>query len=152
MFASLGSSLSDVNVNRLKRLQHRAIRLCMGLHKYDHISHHLETLDWLPLRSMIQYRILCAIHQQYFQHYHTPMVLLLVFGRQHQYATRTTQLFAQPPGYRLAFSQRFFKSQAVHWWNVVPNDILTPSTFRDDFFFLFTVKIGVVICVGKLFG
>ena len=36
-----GPSLSDAKVNRLICLQHRAIsRLCMGLHKYDHVSHH----------------------------------------------------------------------------------------------------------------
>ena len=46
---------------------------------------------------MIQYCTLCAIHQQYFQPYHTPMVSPLLFGRQHQYATRTTLLLAQPP-------------------------------------------------------
>ena len=36
-----GPSLSDASVNCLKYLQHQAIRLCMGLRKYDHIiSHH----------------------------------------------------------------------------------------------------------------
>ena len=58
-----GPSLSDVNVNRLKRLEHRAICLCMGLRKYDHISHHFQTLNWLSLRSMILYHTLCAIYQ-----------------------------------------------------------------------------------------
>ena len=99
----LGPSLSDVNVNRLKRLQHRAICLCVYI---------------CSIFNLI-------IHQWF----------RLVFGQQHQYATQTTQLFAQPPGYRLAFSQRFFRSQVVHWWNVVSNDILTSSTFQDDLFF-----------------
>jgi len=52
-----------------------------------------------------------------------PMVPPLVFGGQHQYATRTTQLFAQPPRCRLSFSQKYFRIQATHWWNAVPNDI-----------------------------
>jgi len=106
-----GPSLSDVNyitTNRLKCLQHRAIHLCIGSSQvWPYISSFPDS-NWLPLRSMIQYRTLCAIHQQYFQPYYTPMVPPLVFGRQHQYATWTTQLFAQPPRYTLAFSQRFF--------------------------------------------
>jgi len=82
---------------------------------------------------MIQYRNLCAMYQQYFQSYHTPMVPPLVFERQHQYATQTTELLAQPPKNRLAFSQRLFSMQIAQWWNAVSNDILTSSTIRDTF-------------------
>ena len=127
-----GPSLTNANVNRLKCLQHRAIRLCLGLRKYDHISHHFHTLHWLPIGSMIQYRTLCAMHHQYFQPKHIPLVPPISFGRQHQYATRTTQLFAQPPRCRLSFTQKHFRSQAAHWWNAVPNDMLTSPTFQDD--------------------
>jgi len=56
---------------------------------------------------MVQYHTLFAIHQQFFQPRHTPKVPPLLFGCQHQYATRTTKLFAQPPKFRLSFSQRF---------------------------------------------
>jgi len=62
---------------------------------------------------MIQYRNLCAMYQQCFQPYYTPMVPPLVFEQQHQYATQTTQLLAQPPKNRLAFSQRLFRLQVV---------------------------------------
>jgi len=27
-----------------------------------------------------------------------------------------------------------FFSKAIHWWNAVPNDILTLATFKDDLY------------------
>jgi len=85
-----GPSLSDASVNCLKRLQNRAIRLCMGLRKYDHVSCHFCILNWLPVRSMIQYCTLCAVYiinifsliiHQWFHHYYldanTNMLLVL---------------------------------------------------------------------------
>ena len=129
-----GPSLTNANVNRLKCLQHRAIRLYLGLRKYDHISHHFHTLHWLSIGSMIQYRTLCAMRHQYFQPKHIPLVPPISFGRQHQHATRTTQLFAQPLRCRLSFTQKHFRSQAAHWWNAVPNDMLTSPTFQDNLF------------------
>ena len=105
----------------------------------NQISHHFRTLNWLPLRSMIQYRTLCTIHHQYFQAQHTPMVPPLLFGRQYQYATHTYHTTVCPA--TEVFSQRFFISQATHWWNAVPNDILTSPTFRDNLFFLFVREI-----------
>jgi len=75
---------------------------------------------------MIQYHTLCAIHRQYFQPQHAPMVPPLLFGHQQQYATHTTQLFPQSLRCRLSF---YHRSQATHWWNAVPNDILTSPTF-----------------------
>jgi len=62
-----GPPLTVSDINRLKSLQHRAIRLYLGLQKYDHISQHYCALQWLPLGSEIQYRSLCAMHHQYFQ-------------------------------------------------------------------------------------
>ena len=45
----------SVSVNHLKCLQHRAIRLCMGLRKYDHISNHFRTLASLRLANNIKH-------------------------------------------------------------------------------------------------
>jgi len=97
------------------------------------MPHLCEGFQWLPLGSEIQYRSLCAMHHYYFHPQHVLVVPPVKLGCQHQYVTRTTQIFAQPPRCRLAFTQRFFRFKAIHWWNALPNDILTSATFKDVF-------------------
>ena len=51
-----GPPLTVTSINRLKCLQHRAVQLCLGLRRCDHITHQFHSLQWLPLCSEIQYR------------------------------------------------------------------------------------------------
>ena len=142
-----GPLLTVSNINWLKSLQHRAIRLCLGLQKYDHISQHYHTLQWLPLGNEIQYRSLCAMHHQYFQPQHIPLVPPIQFGHQHKYATKTTQFFAQPPRCQLSFTQRFFCYKVIHWWNAVPIDILLRPPSRTVYFYLCVNFCNWFVCV-----
>jgi len=64
------------------------------------------------------------------------------------HVNRPTQLIAQPPTVDviLPLLNTFFSFKAIHWWNVVPNDILTSATFKDDLFFA-CVNLVVSLCV-----
>ena len=53
-----GPSLSKYSLQRIKYLQNRAVCLCRSLHKYDDVSHHYYSLNWLPFESLVQYRSL----------------------------------------------------------------------------------------------
>ena len=68
-----GPALSKLAVSRLQRLQNRAARITKSLSKYDHISDHRKTLNWLSVASLIQYRSLCAMYH----HYHPSHAVLL---------------------------------------------------------------------------
>ena len=71
----------------------RAVRITKSLSKYDHVSHHLKTLNWLSVTSLIQYRLLCAIY--------TILAMLsyliwppIEFGPQHMHCTQCPEHFA----------------------------------------------------------
>ena len=60
-----GPSLPHCSFERIKRMQNRAVCLCRCLHKYDHVSHHYHSLNWLPFELLVRYRSLCALHRMF---------------------------------------------------------------------------------------
>ena len=60
-----GPPLTQASINCLQRLQNWGVRITKSLHKYDYVSHHLNSLSWLPVNRQIQYRSLCAMHRHY---------------------------------------------------------------------------------------
>ena len=56
---SLLSGLPSSSIQPLQRIQNNAARLALRLHKFDHITHALQTLHWLPVAERIQYKICC---------------------------------------------------------------------------------------------
>ena len=63
-----GPSLHQNHLQRLKRMQNRAVHLCRNLNKFDHVTDHYRALRWLPLEYLIQYRCLCTMNRQYHGH------------------------------------------------------------------------------------
>ena len=105
-----GPSLSHYySLQRLQRMHNRAVRLCKSLHKYDHVSHHYQSLNWLPFELLVQHRSLCAMNKL-FKFQCIPLDPPIVFGRIHSHQTRTRVFFAQPVRCRFSFTQRYFRS------------------------------------------
>ena len=102
-----GPSLGSTLLQRLQRMQNRAVRLCCNLRKYDHVSAFYHRLSWLPLPCFIQFRSLCLMYRQYHQFKCIPLEPPIVFGRTFSYSTRTPAYFANIPMFRLSFPQRF---------------------------------------------
>ena len=132
-----GTSLTQCLSQRLRRMQNRAVRLCKGLRKFDHVTSHFKSLKWLPLEQLIKYRCVRLMHRQFLDTRCIPLSPPLLFGKQHCYATRTSSLFAQLPQYHLSYSQRFFRFKASQWWNSVPEDLLLSGTFPRGLFWYF---------------
>ena len=82
-----GPLLTVSNINRLKSLQHRAIRLCLSLRKYDHITVLYSGYLW-EVRFNTVHFVQCT----------NITFSLNTFHLYHQfsleYVTRTTQFFA----------------------------------------------------------
>ena len=95
-----GPSLHQNHLQRLKRMQNRAVHLCRNLKKFDHVTDHYRALRWLPLEYLIQYRCLCTMNRQYHGHRCIPLCPPLKFGRFHQYGTRVGSTFACIERYR----------------------------------------------------
>ena len=81
-----------------------------SLRKYDHITHHLSSLLWLPVNKQIRYRSLCAMHQHYVGDA-IPFDLPISFGTFHGHNTRCPSSFTNLPRHRLSNTQHFFISE-----------------------------------------
>ena len=130
-----GPSLAHDLLSRLVKMHNRAIRVIGGLRKFDHVSSFRRQLNWLSVDSSIQHR--CnAVMYKYYTSDHNNCILLnppIQFGQQSIYSTRTCPYFAAVHRFKLSFSQKFFRSKGVYWWNSLPHELLERSTSYDIF-------------------
>jgi len=107
------SSLKYLNIKNCQlttwedqKLQNWGVRITRLLCKYDHVSHHMKSLSWLPIVHLIQYRSNCTMY-----HHYTNNVILLfppvTFGHQHECDTCRPVHFANLPRCRLSSTQHF---------------------------------------------
>ena len=116
-----GPSLGSTLLQRLQRMQNRAVRLCCNLRKYDHVSAFCHKLSWLPLPWFIQFRLLRLMYQQYHRFKCIPLEPPIGFGGTCSYSTRIPAYFANIPMFCLSFPQCFFCFKATQWWNSLPS-------------------------------
>ena len=58
--------LPQGSINRLQKLQNWGVRIAQSLRKYDHVSHHLKLLSWLPITQVDSVQIeLCYVSSLY---------------------------------------------------------------------------------------
>ena len=118
-------SQGSITSYRLQRLQNWRVRIVQSFCKYDHVSHHLKLLSWLPMTQQIQYRsiIICAMYY----HHVIPFIAPLRFGRQHTRDTRHSDNFANISRFWLSSTQGFFHHRSTERWNILQEIILTLS-------------------------
>ena len=121
-----GPPLTQASINRLQSLQNWGVRMTKSLRKYDHISHHLSSLLWLPVNKQIRYRSLCAMHRHYVGDA-IPFDPPISFGTFHDHNTCCPSSFASLRRHRLSKTQHFFHFRTAKWWNQLPFDIVSQS-------------------------
>ena len=130
-----GPAFAHYLLARLVKMHNRAIRVIGGLKKFDHVSSFRRQLNWLSVDSLIQHR--CnALMYRYYNSEHNNCILLnppIQFGRQSIYSTRTHPYFAAIHCFKLSFSQKFFCSKGVYWWNTLPHELLDKSPSYNQF-------------------
>ena len=130
-----GPAIHQDSLSRISRLQNRAVRMTHNLRKYDHISHHRGNLRWLSISSFIRYRSLLTMFENYYLNKGVALAPPISFGIQHTYRTRCPKHFAAIPRCRLSFTKRFFRCQAIHWWNTLPSNFFRDiTTFSSNLF------------------
>ena len=104
-------SQGSITSHRLQRLLNWGVRIVQSFHKYDHVSHHLKLLSWLPITQQIQYRsvIICAMYFHYVSN-SIPFIPPLRFGWQHTRDTRCSANFANISRLRLSSTPEVFPS------------------------------------------
>ena len=125
-----GPSLAHDLLTRLVKMYNRAIRVIGGLKKFDHVSSFRRQLNWLSIDSLIQHRCNAVMYKYYTSDRNNCILLNppIQFGRQSIYSTRTRPYFAANHRFKLSFSQKFFRSKGVYWWNSLPHELLERST------------------------
>lgn len=61
-FPVLSFCLDQETLGRIQRVQNCCIRFIYGIRKYDHVSHKLVEMSWLPMKICFEFHALCIFH------------------------------------------------------------------------------------------
>jgi hypothetical protein len=106
--SAVWSNTSQRNIEKLQAVQNFAARIVTGTRKYDHVTHVLQQLDWLPVKYMLKlreaifaFKCLKGLAPSYLRE------KVHVRSDVHDVNTRQKNIL-EIPMYRLAASQRTF--------------------------------------------
>ena len=111
-------------LQKLQRLQNSAARIIHRLSKYDHVSHTLYKLHWLPVSKRIQYKILVLVYKSL--HGAAPSYLSnLIHLHKPTRELRSCKpgVLAVPKYHLKTFGERSFSVAAPKLWNLLPGEI-----------------------------
>lgn len=115
--------LTEVQLDKLERLQNFSIRFIFGLRKYDHISEYRAKLKWLPIRLRRNTHILSLLYNILFNPT-TPHYLKERFKFFHDTHSRpvrsSEELKLEMPQHASRAFDRSFTVLAVRLWNALP--------------------------------
>ena len=117
-------------LDRLQKLQNNAARLILRVRKYDHISHHLQSLHWLPINQRITYKTACLTFNAFKQTgptYLTDLIHTYTPLRTLRSSTDTTVL-SIPRVNTKSFGERSFSASAPLVWNSLPANLRLSSS------------------------
>lgn len=55
--------LDQDSLGRIQQVENNCIRFIFGIRKFEHVSHKLVELSWLPMRLRFNYHALCTFHK-----------------------------------------------------------------------------------------
>ncbi len=120
---SLLCRLPKNQIKKLQAIQKTAARLVTNSYKYDHITHILEDLHWLPVQQWINFKILFftfkCLHGQapkYLQH-------LLTWSQSKGLRSDNKLLLVVPKSKQVTYCDRTFLIPVPQLWNALPNYI-----------------------------
>jgi hypothetical protein len=130
---SLLFGLPDTQIKRLQKVQNTAARILTRTRKYDHITHVLKSLHWLPVAKRIEFKInfityKCLNDQapEYLSE------LISVYNPPRSLRSTDQNLLSVPPTRLKTYGDRAFSKAAPTLWNNLPEDIRR-ATSLDSF-------------------
>ena len=123
--------LQQNEINRLQKMQNRAMRIILTCDKYTAIKSMLRQLQWLPVQEFFRYNVLVFIFKMRIGD--APSYLrnkLTVNNQVHDHDTRQQQNFYIPRrSKKLAANSVFFRG--LDDFNKLPNDIKNSSSLEN---------------------
>ena len=130
---SLLGSIPSNKLQSLQRLQNICVRIITRTKKYDHITHHMRDLHWLPVEYRVKYKISLLLYKS---HQIGPGYLADVTPRyvpRRQLRSEDLHLINVPSSRTKSFGDRAFSYSSAVLWNSLPlsiRSIQNLSTFK----------------------
>jgi len=125
---SLLYGIADSQLRRLQLVQNAAARLITGTRRTEHITPVLQSLQWLPVRQRILFKLAVLVHKCL--NGRAPVYLAddcrLIRRRLSGLRSSSSATKLEVPPTRMTFSDRFLPS-TDHVWNSLPASIRDPS-------------------------
>ena len=125
---SLYSDISQVNLNKLQRIQNSLARVITNTSKYQHITPILKKLHWLPIKQRIDYKLCLLTYKTLTNQQPTYLYSSLSFPS-HSVSTRSSDsLVLSIPYVRSSLGKRAFSVIGPRLWNSLPPDTRNSSS------------------------
>lgn len=128
---SLLYGISEELLDKLQKVQNAAARLVYGLRKYDHVTHILKELHWLPIRYRVEYKIALITFKtlrgdgpKYLNE------LLIPLRKGKGLRSESYDLLKVPKTKLKSGGDRSFSVAAPRIWNSLPNEIKSYNVYK----------------------
>ena len=119
---------SQVNLNKLQRIQNSLARVITNTSKYQHITPILKKLHWLPIKQRIDYKLCLLTYKTLTNQQPTYLYNSLSFPS-HSVSTRSSDsLVLSIPYVRSSLGKRAFSVIGPRLWNSLPPDTRNSSS------------------------
>jgi len=123
---ALLADLPAATIAPLQRVQNAAARLVLDLKPYDHITHALFTLHWLPIKFRIIYKLCLLVHKSL--NNRSPTYLTELFHKISSIPSKTSLRSSSSqdlviPKTNIHIGDRAFSVAGARSWNNLPNDL-----------------------------
>lgn len=127
-----GNCLTQIQKNRIQKIQNSCLRLIYGIRKFEQISHKLREANWLNMEGRRKVHSACFYHRIIF--YKTPAYLhnkIIYRSHVHNINIRFRWLIT-PPMHKTSYFERSFTYNIAKTYNCLPNYLksLNPSNFH----------------------
>ena len=115
--SNVWANTTEKNIRKLQAVQNYACRIVSGARKYDHVTPHLKSLSWLPVKDQLYYRQATMAFKCISGH--APKYLTSQFITREQVTKRTTRSGQKLdiPLFKTASGQRTFYYITIGLWN-----------------------------------
>ena len=125
--------ISNDLLYRLQKIQNAAARLVLNIRKYDHITHGLKKLHWLPVRYRIEFKIAVTTYKVLQTNQPEYLRELLAIKENKRSLRSCSKMLLKVPKSKLKHAgDRSFAVAAPTIWNQLPESIKFLATV-DDF-------------------
>ena len=110
-------------IAKLQRLQNSAARIVSRTRKYEHITHVLIKLHWLPIKFRIQFKVLLLVYKALNGLAPKYIKELLMPYKPRRHLRSEAKGLLDEPRTRLKFGDRAFSISAPRLWNALPQHL-----------------------------